>query len=129
MKKMLIPVIVILVGISITTIGSVMAYQILSDSGTVEVLEAITITGDTSFDVLIYPGEVLDVTYGFTNASSVDIKVTPVSSETTGELNLDWDCGNSLTVPGSSTASAILTIEAPKSIVPGVYTIITNFSR
>lgn len=126
---MVLAVFLLLGGLVLSTIGGVMAYQILTDEGSVGVLEAITITGDTEFDITIYPGEEQIVQYDFANDSSVDIKINITSIEASGELLLDWDCGKSIIVPGLGTISAVLSISAPVDVTPGSYTVVTTFDR
>jgi len=111
--------------------GSVLAYQALTGTGEVTVIENLSWVGENSFAVNLYPQESTTESLTLANASSVEMDVDIISTidPDPGAKGMSIDVPASVTVPANSQAPFNVTITAGKSAEPVVYTITFSVER
>ena len=111
------------------TVGVVLAYKALTAEVEVTLEECLSFVGDSSFQVLLYPGETETVQVIISNQASVSIEVDLDSTITGGDGGLTVDIPKKITVASKDETIININILASKSAVPGTYLITIDFER
>ena len=111
------------------TVGVVLAYKALTAEVEVTLEECLSFVGDSSFQVLLYPGETETVQVIISNQSSVPIEVDLDSTITGGDGGLTVDIPKKITVASKDETIININILASQSAVPGTYLITIDFER
>ena len=111
------------------TVGVVLAYKALTAEVEVTLEECLSFVGDSSFQVLLYPGETETIQVIISNQSSVPIEVDLESRITGGHGGLTVDIPKKITVASKDETIININILASQSAVPGTYLITIDFER
>ena len=109
--------------------GIVLAYKALTTEIEVTLEECLSFVGDSSFQVLLYPGETDTVQITISNQSSVPIDIDLVSTVTGGAGGLIVDIPKKIIAPADGAITVSINMLASKSAVPGNYLITIDFER
>ena len=110
--------------------GAAYAYKILTITGEVEVKEAISVVGDTTFSFSLYPQESASKQFTLANASSIslDVGLSYTCTPDPGN-NISVTLPNKVTVLATGQANFTVTCTASKSAEPTSYSISINVER
>ena len=111
------------------TTGVVLAYKALTAEIEVTLEECLSFVGDSSFQVLLYPGETETVQITIFNQSSVSLEIDLVSTVTGGTGGLTVNIPKKITIAGKDEATVSINMLASKSAEPGTYLITIDFER
>jgi len=111
--------------------GVVYAYRALTSIGQVEVQEALSFVGESTFDVSLFPQESQSAQLTIANASSVAMDVDLLSEviPDPGAKGLTVDIPAKITVPATGQIVVDIVITAGKSAEPQVYSVSIFFDR
>ncbi len=111
----------------LATVATIQAFLAASSTGTVEVVENISVTPST-FSIILYPSDQKTQDIAISNAGDTDqnvdieVVVTPPNG-----LNVEAPAGG--VVPAGDDLDIAITFVAPGSIAPGLYTVTVNVER
>ena len=111
--------------------GAIYAYRALTSTGQVEVQEALSFVGASTFDVSLFPQESQTAQLTIANASSVamDVDLTSEVVPDPGAKGLTVTIPNKITVPATGQTVVNISITAGKSAEPQVYSVSIFFDR
>lgn len=111
--------------------GVVYAYRALTSIGQVEVQEALSFVGESTFDVSLFPQESQSAQLTIANASSVAMDVDLLSEviPDPGAKGLTVDIPAKITVPATGQIVVDIVITAGKSAEPQLYSVSIFFDR
>jgi len=111
--------------------GAVYAYKALTGTGQVEVQEALSFVGASTFDVSLYPQESQSAQLTIANASSVamDVDLTSEVLPDPGSKGLTVTIPSKITVPATGQIVVDISVTAGKSAEPQLYSVSIFFDR
>ena len=110
--------------------AGVYAFQVLTITGEVAVVESIDIVEPKTFSVTLKPNESDVRTFTVTNTSSAAVEVSFVVAISPSGQGLTAETSpDDLTVPGNGNAQFTLTTEAENDVVPQIYTVTVGIDR
>lgn len=117
--------------VSALSCGAVYAYRALTSTEQVEVQEALSFVGSSTFDVSLYPQESQTVQLTVANASSVamDVDLTSAVTPDPSPKGLTVSIPAKITVPATGQIVVNIDITAGKSAEPQSYSVSIYLDR